>query len=114
VLRRTLLAALLCVSAWATADRLVMPSSADMTTAASAGSLMAERPSDTDGSDRWWDAQHRLSVSTTESGWSSQRQYVEIAGVLRREGWSTIRRGDAPKQSTPFRPPHLHDTPLLI
>jgi len=108
------LAALLCLSAWAMADRMVIPSSADMTTAASTGSLMTERPSDTDGSDRWWDAQRRLSISTTESGWSSQRQYAEIAGVWRREGCFAIRRGDAPTHSTPFRPPHLHDTPLLI
>jgi hypothetical protein len=96
------------------ADRMVIPSSGDITMAASTGSLVTERPSDTDGSDHWWDAQHRLSVSTTESGWSSQRQYVELTGALRRVGYSAIHRGDAPRHRTSNRSPHLHDTPLLI
>ena len=96
------------------ADRTVTCSTADITLAASTAPRLAKLQCDTDSSDSRWDAPHPYSISVSGPSWSSQLQYVELPGVSGREGCRVVRRGDASRHPTPFRPLHLHDTPLLI
>jgi hypothetical protein len=113
VLCRTLVAVLLCLTAWA-ADRLAIASGTDLTPAASTASWRAAAPCDSDGSDHQWSVRQRHSLSTTESGWKSQLQHVELTSVSRLETSFAVRFRGGPTRPAPHRSPHLHDTPLLI
>ena len=117
MLRRTLLAALLCLSAWALADRTVTASTAASILAAPAASTathLSTLPSDTGSSDLKWEAPQPSSISVRGASWRAQFQHVEVPGVSIRDLNRATHRRDAFCAPSPLRPPHLHDTPLLI
>ena len=113
MLRRVLLAAVLCLAVLATADR-VSCSLDSIGTAASTVSCTLDAPGSTDRPDHRWDAGSRTSASITESIWRSQLHHAELAGALCLDGCDAIRRSDTPRRRTLPAPRHLHDIPLLI
>ncbi len=114
VLRRLLLVALLCWSAWAAADRVTAFSSEGVTTSAVAACHLTEAPGTTQGSDRQWDAGPRTSASVTESVWRLQVHHSELAGASC-FGWFAVVACDAePARRPRDAAPHSHSFPLLI
>ncbi len=113
MLRRTLVAVLLCLSAWA-ADSLAIASAPDLTPAAGTASWLTAAPCDSESSDEQWSVRQRHSVSTTESGWKSQLQPMELTSVSRRDTSFIVGLRGVPTRPGLHRSPHLHDTPLLI
>jgi len=111
VVRWVLLAAVLCLPAWATIDRALAVSSA---AAGGATAVSLDAPCGTDSPDARWDAGRRAGVSITESIWRSQLHHAELAGVACPDRLDPARQGERPHPWTPPAPPHLHRIPLLI
>jgi hypothetical protein len=114
VLRRVLLAALLCLAAWAITDRVVTSSSEGAMASAGTASLLSEAPAGTEDSDRRWDAGHRTSASVTESVWRSQLHHSELASVSCPDRFDVIRRGDEPARRPRDASGRRYSLPLLI
>jgi hypothetical protein len=119
VLRRLFLAVLFCLSAWTLADRASVDSAdptaalaADATTT-SLGATVATLPIDTDPPEARWEALLPQGMGGGSS-WSHQPQAVDLPGVSSRAPWPVVHRAHAARHAAPSRPPHLHDTPLLI
>jgi hypothetical protein len=114
MLRRVLLAALLCLAGvWATVDRVAC-SPASIDTTASDVSYMPDAPGSTERPDHRWDAGSRNSASITESVWTSRLHHAELAGAFCLDGCDAIRRSDRPQRRARPASRHLHDIPLLI
>lgn len=111
VLRRVLLAALLCLSVWATADRVVARTSVDVGAALADASCLPNAPGGTDASDERWEAAR---ASTTESVWRSQLHHATLARVGCRHAFDSIRRGQALPRQTRYASARPHHIPLLI
>jgi len=125
VLRRLLLAAVLCASAWAFADRLVDGRAADTPGSVAAASGVSVLPDGSpssdaghstgpDGTDSWWDAGTRTIAALTESVWRSQLHHAELAGVAGLDRFDPVRHRARPDRRTPPAAPHRHRIPLLI
>ena len=91
VIRRCLLAALLCVFAWVAADRLAPCSSESVASAGSRHLCASDNGGSTDSSDHQWNARHPTSSSAHESVWRSQLHH-----------WSS-RAFTSPTSSWPFQ-----------
>ena len=114
VLRRLLLVALLCWSAWAAADRVAAFSSEGATAAAGTASHLTEVPASSHGPDYRLDAGPRTSASVTESVWRSQLLHAELAGVCCPDRCDVVRSGDEPHRRPRDVSRHLYNLPLLI
>jgi hypothetical protein len=114
VLRRLLLAVLLCLSAWAAADRLAPDTAAGVSLAAAAPS--GEAPDERQQGDGHWRAPLPLEVHAERVS-STREMHVHVAalpsGSYAERGRLTRLRHTV-RRPAPSRPPHLHDTPLLI
>jgi len=113
VLRRVLLAALLCLSLWATADRVAAFSSEGASAAAGTAHL-TEAPVRSHSPDYRLQAGPRTSASVTESIWRSQLHHSELAGVSCPDRCDVIRRGDESPRRLRDVSRHLYNLPLLI
>ena len=114
VLRRVLLAALLCLSLWASADRVAAFSSDGATAAAGTVLHLTEGPVSSHSPDYRLDAGPRTSASVTESVWRSQLHHSELAAIPCPDRCDVIRRGDESPRRPRDASPHLHSIPLLI
>ena len=114
VLRRLLLVALFCLSAWVTADRVAAFSSEGATAVAGTASHLTEIPASSHGPDYRLDAGPRTSASVTESVWRSQLLHAELAGVCWPDRCDVVRRGDGPPRRPRDVSRHLYNLPLLI
>jgi hypothetical protein len=112
MVRRVLLAALLCLAMWATVDRVAC--SRDGIDAAASAVSTREAAGSTDRPDHRWDAGSRTSASIAESVWRSQLHHAELAGAFRLDGRDAIRRSDRPQYRPRHAFRHLHDIPLLV
>src|SRR5688500_10381455 len=83
MVRRALLAALICVATWAIVDRSAIAVPQGIGAGAGAGSSChtADSASPDPGSGRQWNASARRAASLTESVWRSQLHHAELAGV---------------------------------
>jgi hypothetical protein len=117
VLRRTLLAVFLCLSAWAIADRTVtdMPG-AHVLSAPTEGTALSlsKPPADSHSSDLRWEAPEPYAAFVRGASSLSHLQHVELPGVSGRTLYRIVYRSDASTSPARLRPPHLFDTPLLI
>jgi hypothetical protein len=115
VLRRLLLAVLLCLAAW-TVERTVGDAAPAVTPTIAAAAAASETSGDTRHSDDAWSAAQPLKVNA--EGFSPTRDQhadsVELPRISHREHGrlTTLRRSW--RQPTPSARPHLHDIPLLI
>jgi hypothetical protein len=139
VLRRLLLAVLLCLSAWTLADRTSdrapadRADAADSATAAAAdtktsattattavtattiGTTVATPPIDTHPPEARWEALLPPGIGSGSSrSQQPQAQAVDLPGVSSRVPWPAVRRSAAARHAARFRPAHLLNTPLLI
>jgi hypothetical protein len=123
VLRRLCLAVLFCLSAWALADRTFADRAAtlaaDGTTSrmgASIGTALATLPIDTHPPEARWEAllPQGIGGGSSRSHQLQQLHAVELPGVSSRAPWPVVHRAHAARHAARSRPPHLHDTPLLI
>ncbi|HTV02346.1 MAG TPA: hypothetical protein VMF13_17495 [Luteitalea sp.] len=114
MLRRLLLAVLLCLSAWTVADR-VAPDAVEAGVQASID-VPSDATSDGDHSDGAWRAPQPIELHAV--GASATRDLhvvvVDLPRVSRREDGRLARLRHSSHRPTPSRPPHLHDIPLLI
>jgi hypothetical protein len=114
VVRQLLFAALLCVSAWALADRADACACGHGSAVASTAWSVSDAPTDGTGSDDSWVARHASSISLTPSGWRAQ---LSCTDVQREPGRVALHLTDHTPAFT--RPPpqvftHLQHIPLLI
>lgn len=114
VLRRALLALLLCIIGWAT-PALVTP--APHTAAGVVpleASLEADASERTQNPDLHWDAQRRASFSSTQSLWKSASIHAELAHTVAGEAFVATGTHQLPRSRTHRPSGHLLSTPLLI
>jgi hypothetical protein len=114
VLRRLVLVALLCWSAWAAADRVAAFSAEGPWTSAGTACQLTEAPGNTDGSDRQWGAGQRTSASVTESVWRSQVHHSELATAPCFGWFDVLVRSAEPARRPRDAALRLHSIPLLI
>jgi hypothetical protein len=126
VLRRLLLAVLFCVAAWVMADRTSADAdsparAADATTAsvgANIGATVATPPIDTHPPEARWESLLPPGIGAGSSrGRERQTQAqaaVDLPDAFSRVPWPAVERVHADPHAARSRPPHLHDTPLLI
>lgn len=113
MLRRVLLAALLCLAVWATVDGVAC-SPVSIEAAARTISCVTDAGGSTERPDHRWDAASRTSASITESVWKSQHHHAELAGAFCLDGCDAIRRTNTPQRQARHASWRLHDIPLLI
>src|SRR5687767_14869592 len=114
MVRRALLAALICVATWAIVDRSAIAVPQGIGAGAGSSCHTADSASTDPGSGRQWNASDRRAASLTESVWRSQLHHAELAGVstvparvAEHRSGSRVRRDHRPAR-------HLHTIPLLI
>ena len=113
VIRQLLFAALLCVSAWTLADRVIACACDHRSALASTAWSLSDAPTDGTGADEWI-GRHVSSISLTSSGWRAQ---LSCTHVQHESGCDALHLID--RTAAYIRPPpqvftHLQHIPLLI
>ena len=114
-MRRTLLALLFCLTAWAAFVQLVPPA-VDSTIAAAdvSSNTQAGDPQGAGNPDGWWGPGYRACVSVTESLWKSSAIHADLAAERSGDGFIETRTATPGHRLAPNRSAHLLDIPLLI
>jgi hypothetical protein len=116
VLRRLLLVVLVCLSAWALADRVAhaWPDTGPATRHLAVA--LPDLPEETDDSTATWEAPPPLGGGSTGSSWTVRApiQCADLPGIANGAQTGCVGRAGVASSPTPSRPPHLLDIPLLI
>ncbi len=114
MVRRALLAALICVATSAIVGRSAIDLPQVIGPGTGSSWDTADSASPDTGSGRQWNASDRQAASLTESVWRSQLHHAELAGVssVRVRVAEHRERGRLRRDRRPA--PHLHTIPLLI
>ena len=114
MLRRGLLAVLLCVATWALADRTIAQTADSPAPSWTRVSASLDTSQTGDPSHQQEEAWRQASVPLTVSGWRLHVPSAELTAVPARYAAVAARGAEPPRSRAPSVALHLHTIPLLI